>query len=192
MFVSDDRKDDWAIQFKGHDLGPRKELIKEFIQNTDNLFYSVTTNGFIRLISEKYSVTGTEKLEKETKIIRKDIAHKQQEIYNRTSQELLDSLHKQKDLVDRNLTDPFETINKQNELLNNRWQDPFEAINKRNELLNRSLKDPFEYLNERNTLQNHSENSPIENQDEPVREKKSNKSKNENNNTGNSQTPKEN
>jgi len=80
LFISDDRKEDWAIKFKGHDLGPRKELIKEFINNTNNLFYSITTKKFIQLISESYKVTDTETLEEETENIQKNI--QQKEIYN--------------------------------------------------------------------------------------------------------------
>ncbi|RYM35734.1 hypothetical protein ERX46_01700 [Brumimicrobium glaciale] len=77
LFISDDRKEDWAIKFKGHDLGPRKELIKEFIKNTNNLFYSITTKNFIRLISESYKIKDTETLEEETETIQKNIQQKE-------------------------------------------------------------------------------------------------------------------
>lgn len=73
LFISDDRKDDWAIKFKGYDLGPRKELIKEFLTNTGKLFYSITTTKFIQLISESFKISNTEKLEEETEIIQKNI-----------------------------------------------------------------------------------------------------------------------
>lgn len=77
LFISDDRKEDWAIKFKGYDLGPRKELIKEFLKNTNNLFYSITTKRFIQLISESYKITDTKTLEEETENIQRSILQKE-------------------------------------------------------------------------------------------------------------------
>jgi len=73
LFVSDDRKEDWVISFKGMNLGPRKELIKEFNKSTARLFYSISTNEFIKLISKSYNVENIETLEKETEIIHEKI-----------------------------------------------------------------------------------------------------------------------
>ncbi|PUB33673.1 hypothetical protein C8J95_103272 [Elizabethkingia sp. YR214] len=79
LFISDDRKEDWAIKFKGKDFGPRNELIKEFITETNQLFYSITTKRFIEIISNIHSITDTELLIKETENITKNIYEKEKE-----------------------------------------------------------------------------------------------------------------
>lgn len=78
LFISDDRKEDWAHKFKGKDLGPRNELIKEFIKETNNLFYSITTKRFIEIISDIHSISDTELLIQETENIQKSIYEKEQ------------------------------------------------------------------------------------------------------------------
>nr|WP_321129289.1 PIN-like domain-containing protein [Clostridium sp.] len=73
LFVSDDRKEDWCEKFKGIDLGPRKELIREFYECNNKLFYSVTTKDFIKYMSEIYTIKETEKLQEESDIIFKEL-----------------------------------------------------------------------------------------------------------------------
>ena len=73
LFVSDDRKEDWCDRFKGIDLGPRKELIREFYELTSKLFYSVTTKDFIKYMSDMYTIEETEKLQLESDIISKEL-----------------------------------------------------------------------------------------------------------------------
>lgn len=144
LFISDDRKEDWAIKFKGHDLGPRKELIKEFINNTNNIFYSITTKKFIQLISESYEVKNTETLEAETENIQKNI--QQKEIDNKRKhinklkmwekdyddkQEILDRMRK-----------PLDIFNNTQELLR-RMRNPNDEINDSIEILKR-MRDPLD------------------------------------------------
>lgn len=73
LFISDDRKEDWVLKSKGKDLGTRTDLIKEFLTNTDKVFYSVTTKRFIEVISEIHSISNTDLLIKETENIQKKI-----------------------------------------------------------------------------------------------------------------------
>lgn len=73
LFVSDDRNEDWCEKFRGSDLGPRKELIREFFECSDKLFYSLTTSNFIKYMSEIYTVKETEELQVESDIISKEL-----------------------------------------------------------------------------------------------------------------------
>lgn len=80
LFISDDRKEDWATKFKGKDFGPRTELLKEFIKDTKQLFYSITTKRFIEVISSIHSISNTELLIKETENITKNIYEKEKQL----------------------------------------------------------------------------------------------------------------
>ncbi|NLY45478.1 MAG: DUF4935 domain-containing protein [Tissierella sp.] len=73
LFVSDDRKEDWALKHNNIDLGPRKELIKEFYLETGKYFYSVTTKEFIKQMSIVYNIEDTDLLEKQTDQIQSEI-----------------------------------------------------------------------------------------------------------------------
>lgn len=68
LFVSDDRKEDWCDNFKGENVGTRKDLIREFFCETGKLFYSFTVAGFIKEISEVCDVTDINELEKESEL----------------------------------------------------------------------------------------------------------------------------
>lgn len=54
VFVCDDRKDDWWLQFKGKTLGPRPELVKEFmgVGGTDLHMYS--SDRFLEFAGEHF------------------------------------------------------------------------------------------------------------------------------------------
>ena len=55
IFVSDDLKEDWMLEFKGKKYGPRKELIKEFHEQTNNhciLIYN--QECFLNYANEKF------------------------------------------------------------------------------------------------------------------------------------------
>ncbi|WP_371025350.1 PIN-like domain-containing protein [Paraclostridium ghonii] len=73
LFVSDDTKEDWCEKVSGQNLGPRKELIREFYEETEKFFYSFTTSDFIKHISELHKITNTQNLEKESDIIRESL-----------------------------------------------------------------------------------------------------------------------
>jgi PIN like domain len=140
LFVSDDRKEDWAIDINEMNLGPRKELIKEFHTKTGNLFYSVTTKDFIKIISDKYSVKNTESLERETELIdvklKKD---RQQEI-----KEMLDSLKRTQEFMKESASKPFKWWQEQQEQIKGSLQTPFEEWAKLQEQMKNSWENPFE------------------------------------------------
>jgi hypothetical protein len=149
LFISDDRKEDWAIKFKGHDLGPRKELIKEFINNTQNLFYSITTKKFIQLISESYKVKNTETLEAETENIQKNI--QQKEIYS--TRKYIDRIKTWKndyqdsqEILER-VRNPFDDFSKREEAIR-RIINPDENFNNREKTLRRII-EPLDDFNKR-------------------------------------------
>lgn len=56
IFVSDDLKEDWMLEFKGEKYGPRKELLKEFHDQTNNhciLIYN--QERFLNYANEKFN-----------------------------------------------------------------------------------------------------------------------------------------
>lgn len=73
LFVSDDRKSDWCDKFHEYDLGPRKELIKEFFDETNQKFHTITTQKFINYISGLHTIEDTKELERESVVIEKDL-----------------------------------------------------------------------------------------------------------------------
>lgn len=64
IFVTNDTKDDWWFNNKGK-KEPRSELRQEFNRATGYKFEMYTYNEFVRLSAGKFSVTGTEQLEKQ-------------------------------------------------------------------------------------------------------------------------------
>ncbi len=74
LFVSDDRKSDWCEKFKQYDLGPRKELIKEFFDETNQKFYSITTKEFIKYISYLHTIHDTKDLQRESDLIESELS----------------------------------------------------------------------------------------------------------------------
>jgi hypothetical protein len=47
ILVTDDRKDDWWLRFKGRTTGPRPELVNEMVSKADVLFYMYSTDPFM-------------------------------------------------------------------------------------------------------------------------------------------------
>lgn len=168
LFISDDRKEDWIIDFKGLELGPRKELIKEFYGNTNHLFYSITTKEFIKIISEKFSVKNTELLEKETAIIQEKIQEERISLERMLSNELrrrseyintplrdsFDKLRKDQELLSSSLRGPIEELRKNQELLNSSFRNPLEEFRSSQEMLSSSFRNPLEELRKSQELLN--------------------------------------
>lgn len=176
LFVSDDLKEDWIIDFKGTKLGPRKELIKEFYNNTKHLFYSITSKDFIKLISEKFSVKDIESLEKETEVIQDKIKEegivytryidgelmKQKDAARALIEYPLDRWQRSQELLNNSLKDPLENWRRSQELINDSMSVPLERWKKSQELLNYSLKDPLENWRRSQELLNDSMSVPFE------------------------------
>jgi hypothetical protein len=156
LFVSDDRKEDWAISFKGMNLGPRKELIREFHDITGKLFYSITTKEFIKKISEIYTVKDTESLEKETEIIQKkfqeewinsiprwiDDWKKERALANTSIRNSIEDWSKQQEIFRNSTPNPLEDWNRQQEIIRNALQNPIEDIGRQEEIIRNILRNP--------------------------------------------------
>lgn len=59
IFVSEDQKEDWWREFDGRKIGPRVELVDEFMQRTGKRAYFLTPPGLVELANE-YGATITE------------------------------------------------------------------------------------------------------------------------------------
>lgn len=128
LFISDDRKDDWAMKFKGKDFGPRNELLKEFIKETDQLFYSITTKRFIEIISSIHSISNTELLIKETENITKNIYEKEKQVIERLELLRLEREKFEKELLRKKLYKRFNIDSKPNEKDNIKWDNDYNNI----------------------------------------------------------------
>ncbi|WP_278398024.1 PIN domain-containing protein [Stutzerimonas kunmingensis] len=71
IFVTDDGKEDWWLRFKGKTLGPRPELIKEFKEETNQLFHMYLPERFLTLASEKAQEKPSEEMLEEIRDVRK-------------------------------------------------------------------------------------------------------------------------
>ncbi|ADL52908.1 PIN-like domain-containing protein [Clostridium cellulovorans] len=74
LFVSDDRNEDWCDTLNGMELGPRNELIKEFYDSTRHLYYSVSTENFIKHSARIFNIEDTESLQRQSRIIGKEMS----------------------------------------------------------------------------------------------------------------------
>lgn len=54
IFVCDDRKEDWWMEFKGRTIGPRPELIEEFVANTGLDFHMYSSDRFLEFASNHF------------------------------------------------------------------------------------------------------------------------------------------
>jgi predicted nucleic acid-binding protein len=89
LFISDDRKEDWCYKFEGKDLGSRRELIREFYDETNKVFYSLTTSDFIKKISDLNSIVEIESLERETVILEEELRREDEYLRKRNSPRML-------------------------------------------------------------------------------------------------------
>ncbi|WP_283636944.1 PIN-like domain-containing protein [Aquaticitalea lipolytica] len=54
ILVTDDRKEDWWVRFKGKTVSPRPELIKEFQSETEQLFHMYQSDRFLEFAGEYF------------------------------------------------------------------------------------------------------------------------------------------
>lgn len=59
IFVNDDKKEDWWLIFRGRTLGPRAELVEEFLSKTGQGFYMYQADRFLEYAAQylKHEVT---------------------------------------------------------------------------------------------------------------------------------------
>jgi hypothetical protein len=60
IFVTDDLKEDWWLVFKGHTIGPRPELLKEFIKTTNKQILIYKPEQFLKYSKDKLDQPLTE------------------------------------------------------------------------------------------------------------------------------------
>lgn len=56
IFITDDRKDDWWLEQSGRTIGPRPELVEEFLSETGQQFWMYTVDKFLEEISRRNNV----------------------------------------------------------------------------------------------------------------------------------------
>lgn len=70
IFVTDDRKEDWWLKFKGQTINPREELIKEFFDETGFRILIYQADSFLNFAKEKLNSKVKEESIKEVKQLR--------------------------------------------------------------------------------------------------------------------------
>jgi hypothetical protein len=70
IFVTDDRKEDWWLKFKGQTIRPREELIKEFFDETGFRILIYQADSFLNFAKEKLNSKVKEESIKEVKQVR--------------------------------------------------------------------------------------------------------------------------
>ncbi|WP_289644723.1 PIN-like domain-containing protein [Maribacter aestuarii] len=70
IFVTDDRKEDWWLKFKGQTIRPREELIKEFFDKTGFRILIYQADSFLNFAKEKLNSSVKEESIKEVKQVR--------------------------------------------------------------------------------------------------------------------------
>jgi PIN like domain len=72
IFVCDDRKEDWWLEFKGRTIGPRPELVAEFKASVDQDFYMYSTDRFLDFAGKFLEAHVSKDSVSEIREIRKD------------------------------------------------------------------------------------------------------------------------
>lgn len=73
IFVSDDLKDDWILEFKGKKYGPRKELIKEFHNKTNQTILIYNQEKFLEYANKQLNASIKKETITEVKVVNQDI-----------------------------------------------------------------------------------------------------------------------
>lgn len=71
ILITDDRKEDWWVRFKGKTVGPRPELIKEFKDETSKSFHMYQSDRFLEFAREFLDETVNEKAIQEIRELRR-------------------------------------------------------------------------------------------------------------------------
>ena len=87
IFVTDDRKDDWWLEQSGKTIGPRPELVEEFISETGSRFWMYSVEKFLQEISRIANVKISEEVLQEVVEVR-EVAREQSAV-SEVSEELV-------------------------------------------------------------------------------------------------------
>lgn len=71
VLVTDDKKEDWWVNFKGKTVGPRPELVKEFKERAKNTFHMYKADRFLELASENLDEQVSNEIVEEIREVRK-------------------------------------------------------------------------------------------------------------------------
>lgn len=82
IFITDDRKEDWWLKFKGETIRPREELIKEFYDETGYRILIYQADMFLYFANEKLEKAIKDKSIKEVKEVRLEDESKYVSLYN--------------------------------------------------------------------------------------------------------------
>ena len=85
IFVSEDQKEDWWREFDGRKIGPRVELVDEFMQRTGKRAYFLTPPGLVELANE-YGATIAEDTVREITEVSAEQARIQERLLIHSSQ----------------------------------------------------------------------------------------------------------
>lgn len=69
IFITDDVKEDWWKIVKGKTIGARVELIKEFYDETEQVFYMYTSGRFIKYLDEYLGISVNNKVKDEIEVL---------------------------------------------------------------------------------------------------------------------------
>lgn len=69
LFITDDEKEDWIETYNGMYISPRKELIKEFNEETHKNFWILKNNEFLKISSQKFKIENISDLKKEAEFL---------------------------------------------------------------------------------------------------------------------------
>jgi hypothetical protein len=70
IFINDDKKEDWYLIFGGKTLGPRPELVEEFLSKTEHHIYMYQADRFLELAAEHLEQKVTPEIMDEIREIR--------------------------------------------------------------------------------------------------------------------------
>lgn len=90
IFVTDDRKDDWWLKFKGQTIRPREELIKEFYDETGFRILIYQADFFLKFAKEKLNSSVKEDSINEIKEVRLEDEREYQKTKNKAVQRIID------------------------------------------------------------------------------------------------------
>lgn len=82
IFITDDRKEDWWLKFKGETIRPREELIKEFYDETGYRILIYQADSFLHFANEKLEKAIKDKSIEEVKEVRLEDESKYVSLYN--------------------------------------------------------------------------------------------------------------
>jgi hypothetical protein len=59
LFVTDDTKEDWWQIYESRTIGPRPELLAEFVHTSNNVIYLYSSSSFVERASEQFNIEPT-------------------------------------------------------------------------------------------------------------------------------------